>query len=238
MKRLILLSLILLSGCTMVSPDPGVEAVLVSKPIIFGHGGIDPAPVKTGRTIVAITTDAWYVDMKPQQKDLKVEDMMSSDGVPLHFDAIIRYRVTDSVKLMTKFGPKYYENNVQQEFFNQIRQQIRQHGMNDMAINTQAVGGGGSECRQGHARVLQESRSAAGTDRGYRRLRTGKPCSSRPPNLCSWSRSKCSGKLAPTAKTARHPEQRRDHADCSRAVKEGFTRKINRAYMKLLALTV
>lgn len=139
MKKLLIIVLIFLSACTRVAPDAGIEAVLIKKPWFFGHGGVVDTPVKTGLEFVAFTTEKVYVDMRPLQQDLKVSDMMSADGVPLHFDAIIRFRITDSVKLVTKFGDQYYDKNVQQEFFNQIRQQIRQHGMNDMAINTRSV---------------------------------------------------------------------------------------------------
>jgi hypothetical protein len=37
-------------GCSSYSPDAGHEVVLVEKPYIFGHGGVDSDPVKTGRT--------------------------------------------------------------------------------------------------------------------------------------------------------------------------------------------
>ena len=47
----------LLAGCFMPVIEPGFEGVLVEKPLIFGHGGVDPVPVKTGRSMVAITTD-------------------------------------------------------------------------------------------------------------------------------------------------------------------------------------
>jgi hypothetical protein len=37
---------------------------------------------------------------------------MSSDGVPLDFDAVIRLQVTDSVRLIANFGEKWFESNV------------------------------------------------------------------------------------------------------------------------------
>jgi hypothetical protein len=46
-----------LVGCSMYSPDAGHEVVLVKKPLVFGHDGVDDTPVKTGRTITAITTE-------------------------------------------------------------------------------------------------------------------------------------------------------------------------------------
>jgi hypothetical protein len=47
----------MLTGCRTYSPDAGHEIVLVEKPMIFGHGGVDPESVKTGLTIAALTTE-------------------------------------------------------------------------------------------------------------------------------------------------------------------------------------
>ena len=127
----------LLIGCT--KPDAGHESVLIMKPWIFGHGGVDPEPVKTGLAWIALTTDATIVSMLPQQFSVHFDDFMSSDGVPLDFDTIIRLQVTDSVSLIKNFGPNWYESNVEKEFVNRVRQAVRKHGMNETAINTQAI---------------------------------------------------------------------------------------------------
>lgn len=105
----ILIALALLSTCTLtrVAPDAGVEAVLVSKPLIFGLGGVQADPVKTRASWVFWTTEPVYVNMQPQQFDIAINDLMASDGIPLHFDAAIRLQVTDSVELIRKFGPRW-----------------------------------------------------------------------------------------------------------------------------------
>lgn len=41
--------------------------------------------------------------------------------------------------MISKFGEKWYENNVQAEFVNRVRQAIRKHGMNETAISTKAI---------------------------------------------------------------------------------------------------
>lgn len=46
-----------MAGCITPSIDAGHEGVLVAKPILFGHGGVDPTPATTGRVAVAPTTD-------------------------------------------------------------------------------------------------------------------------------------------------------------------------------------
>jgi regulator of protease activity HflC (stomatin/prohibitin superfamily) len=127
------------AGCKSIAPDAGQEAVLVKKPILFGHGGVDPTPIKTGRTFVAWTTSAVYVSVVPLQFTVHFEDLMSSDGVPLDFDAVIRLRIKDSVRLVAEFGPDWYKANVEAEFKNRVRQAVRKHGMNETAINASAI---------------------------------------------------------------------------------------------------
>jgi regulator of protease activity HflC (stomatin/prohibitin superfamily) len=126
-------------ACTSVSPGAGQEAVLIYKPWVFGHGGVEPQPVKTGRTYVAMSTESVLVSVQPQQFTVHFDDLMSKDGVPLDFDAVIRLRVTDSVKLVSKFGPDWYPANVEAEFRNRVRQEVRTHGMNETAIDSTAI---------------------------------------------------------------------------------------------------
>jgi regulator of protease activity HflC (stomatin/prohibitin superfamily) len=132
-------AMLTITGCTIVNPDVGHEAVLVEKPWIFGHGGVDPNPVPTGLTFAALSTSAIDVNMQPVQYEEKFVDLMSSDGVPLDFDTTIALQVSDSVDLIKRFGPSWYENNVEREFANTVRQSVRTHGMNEMAISTTAI---------------------------------------------------------------------------------------------------
>lgn len=90
MKVLAVVICAFLAGCGLASPDAGHEAVLVMKPLFFGHGGIYPEPIKTGRSLVALTTDVVDVVVVPTQYAVHFEDLMSLDGVPLDFDAVIR----------------------------------------------------------------------------------------------------------------------------------------------------
>lgn len=138
--RIILFALCVLSfGCQMATPDAGHEAVLVAKPWVFGHGGVFDDPVTTGSSFVAMTTNVIYVSLLPQQFEEHFDDLMSSDGVPLDFDAVIRLQVTDSVGIIKNFGPDWYGVNVKSEFRNRVRQAVRVHGMNETAISTTAI---------------------------------------------------------------------------------------------------
>ncbi len=54
-----------LGGCIAI--EAGHEGVLVEQPFFFGHGGVDLVPSKTGRVIVAATTQVIDVDVRPIQ---------------------------------------------------------------------------------------------------------------------------------------------------------------------------
>jgi regulator of protease activity HflC (stomatin/prohibitin superfamily) len=131
--------MLFLGGCGWAVPDAGHEAVLVKKPLIFGSGGVDKEPLKTGRHLIAVTTEPVYINMRPLQYTVHFEDLMSSDGVPLDFDAVIRLKVLDSVKLFENFGAEFYEANIEKEFSERLRQAVRKHGMNETAIDTNAI---------------------------------------------------------------------------------------------------
>ena len=130
---------LMLVGCSTVTPDAGHQVVLIEKPMIFGHGGIDPEPISTGRTFIALTTQDIDVNMQPQKYEVEMDDTMTSDGVPITFHAIVVLQITDSVKLITVFGPQWYENNVLEPYKTMVRQTVRQHGMNETAISTTAL---------------------------------------------------------------------------------------------------
>ena len=139
---LLALSVLILSaaaGCSSVSVDAGQEAVLIRKPLIFGHGGVDSTPIRTGRTFTAWTTQAVYVSMQPETYHLQIDDMMSKDGVPLDFSSTLRLKVNDSVQLVVGFGADWYKKNVEQAFFQSIRDAVKKRGMNEVAIDASAA---------------------------------------------------------------------------------------------------
>jgi regulator of protease activity HflC (stomatin/prohibitin superfamily) len=129
----------IMTGCSSYSPDAGHEIVLVKKPMIFGHGGVAPEPVKTGRTYAALTTDGIDVYMQPFKYETELPDTMTKDGVPITFHAIMVLKVTDSVLLIKNFGPDWYKNNLEEPFKTMVRQAVRKRGMNETAISTTAL---------------------------------------------------------------------------------------------------
>jgi len=142
-----ILSAVVVSACSTVQPDAGHEAVLVRKPLIFGSGGVDSTPVKTGLKYVAFTTAGIDVNMQPRRIDAEFTDLMTSDGVPIDFHAVISLQVTDSVKLVRDFGaeqgangtPGFWTRNLDQPFRTAVRDAVKAHGMNEMAIQATAA---------------------------------------------------------------------------------------------------
>jgi regulator of protease activity HflC (stomatin/prohibitin superfamily) len=130
---------LLATGCNKFSPDAGHEIVLVEKPWFFGHGGVDPDPIRTGLTFGAVTTDGVDVYMQPQKFETELPDTMTSDGVPITFHAISVIQVVDSVSLIKNFGADWYKNNMEEQFKTMVRQAVRKRGMNETAISTTAL---------------------------------------------------------------------------------------------------
>jgi len=134
----VVVMLLVVTSCNVqrIQPDVGYEAVLVKKPRFFGSGGVDKTPIKTGSTYVVSTTEAIMVNMQPQLFSFTADDMMTDGGIPLHLDPKIRLEVIDSVGLIEGFGAEWYQKNVETEFQAAVRQAVRKHGMNELAIQT------------------------------------------------------------------------------------------------------
>lgn len=142
MKRLIVALALFSCACSTVEPNAGEEAVLTYKPMFFGSGGVDETPIKTGLTYTAWTTYSTVVNMQPQRLDLEFQDLMTSDGVPIDFHAVVTYKITNSVRLVKDFGPDgatVFARNLEQPFRTAVRDAVKKRGMNEMAIQATAA---------------------------------------------------------------------------------------------------
>lgn len=153
---LMALGLMALVGCGSYAPDAGHQVVLIYKPWIFGHGGIDSEPVTTGRVYTAPSTDGIDVNMQPQRFDTEQPDIMTRDGVPVTFHAVAVIQIMDSVVLVKNFGPKWYENNLAQPWSTAIRQAVRKRGMNETAIEATAIDAIDEEIRAAVVATIKE----------------------------------------------------------------------------------
>jgi len=117
-----------LSGCIMPAIDAGHEGVLVTKPILFGHGGVEPVPATTGRAMVAPTTEVIDVDIRPVQHSEHFE-IISAENAPVSFDAFLNANVLEgrSPELISRFGPNWYANNVKEAFRTFVREEVQKY---------------------------------------------------------------------------------------------------------------
>lgn len=141
MKRIVCVSLVCVSlcACSKIDVQPGHESVLIETPWIFGHGGVDPEPVKPGTSLVAITTNAYDVGMVPFTMDEEFDDIMPKDNNPIDYHAALRLRITDSVALISKFQWDWYKNDLQRPFQTMNRQIVRQYTMPELALEQTVV---------------------------------------------------------------------------------------------------
>lgn len=119
---------LLLMGTACVAIEAGHEGVLVEQPFIFGHGGVDPVPSKTGRVWVVPTTKAIHVDVRPIQY-AEHFDILSAENAPVSFDAFLIAKVVEgrSPELIAKYGPNWYQNNVKEAFRTFVREEVQKY---------------------------------------------------------------------------------------------------------------
>ena len=113
-------------GC--VANEAGHEGVLVEQPFFFGHGGVDPVPTKTGRVVVAPTTNVIDVDIRPVQYSEHF-DIISAENAPVSFDAFLIANVVEgrSPELIARYGPNWYRNNVKEAFRTFVREEVQKY---------------------------------------------------------------------------------------------------------------
>jgi regulator of protease activity HflC (stomatin/prohibitin superfamily) len=105
------------------------------------------------------------VNMQPRQQELTFDDLFTKDGVPLDFHAAVQYQVTDSVKLVTDFGADdskdgmgFFKRNLEQSFRMLVRDAVKKHGLNEMAINVSAAAAVDEEVTKGLKQLIADTR--------------------------------------------------------------------------------
>ncbi|MBR5335615.1 MAG: SPFH domain-containing protein [Bacteroidaceae bacterium] len=137
----LLLCAVTFSSCIQVAPDYGQEAVLIHKPWIFGHGGVDEKPIETGLSYTWLSTDYVIVNMLPQKYDETLDDVTSNDNTLLDFNTQIQLQVKDnkSSVLIANYGLNWYENVVRERYRNTVRNYISKYGPFDLMSNREVL---------------------------------------------------------------------------------------------------
>jgi len=111
------------TSCYRVQPDGGQESVLIYKPMIFGHGGVDKDPVSTGSTWCVFTTDHVEFSITPTTITEEFKNMIPSDNTPVSFSAYLKCRIIEGKTpiLLEKFQKDWYKNSIQSTFRTMVR---------------------------------------------------------------------------------------------------------------------
>ena len=128
-------SLIVLTSCYRVKPDAGEESVLVYKPIIFGHGGVEEEPVSTGATWCVFTTDHKEFPITPITITEDFTNMIPSDNTPVSFSVYLKCQIRkgQTPLLYKNFGADWYLHNLQASFRTMVRDKASAFKMFELA---------------------------------------------------------------------------------------------------------
>ena len=125
------------TSCHRITPGAGEEAVLVAKPMFFGHGGVDMEPVKTGSIWAWWTTEGQIVNVWPQQFNETLDDAASNDNTLLDFKTSIKLKVKDghSAILISNYGPDWYKRVIRDMYVNTVRNYVSRFNPFDLMSN-------------------------------------------------------------------------------------------------------
>jgi regulator of protease activity HflC (stomatin/prohibitin superfamily) len=122
----ILVALITYMGFThSVTVKPGSEVVFIDQPYFFGHEGVRPVTLKSGRELVWDTTKEVEVSMVPQVIQVNFDDISSKDNILLDFATSVQFQVTDAAAMTSKYGDNWFNNNVLQPYSMIVRQNVK-----------------------------------------------------------------------------------------------------------------
>jgi len=139
MKKVIipmLFALVLsISSCYRVMPDAGKESVLIYKPFLFGHGGVDDTPISTGSTWCVVTTEYKEFPITPITITEDFTNMIPSDNTPVSFSAYLKCQIQKGKTpgLYKNFSAEWYEHSLQVTFRTMVRDKASAFKMFDLA---------------------------------------------------------------------------------------------------------
>lgn len=138
MKLLKLLPVLIITlfftSCNLVEVNGDEEAVLIKKPWIFGHGGVEETPITAGSEACAPSTDEVIFKTTPVAYSEEFINLISDDNVPLDFETHLTLQIGKGTtpELYKKFDPNWYQNNVSPKFRSLVRDKISSYKMQDL----------------------------------------------------------------------------------------------------------
>lgn len=123
------------TSCYRVQPDAGQESVLVYKPLIFGHGGVEETPISTGAEWCVWTTEHKEFQITPLTITEDFTNMIPSDNTPVSFSAYLKIQIRKGSTpfLYKNFSAEWYANSLQASFRTMVRDKASAFKMFDLA---------------------------------------------------------------------------------------------------------
>ena len=144
MKKIIIRSMLALGAMFMMtgcfSPSKvaaGEEGVMIKKPWIFGHGGVEVEPLLTGLTWTVWSTQVKRVSVKPFNQNETFDDLITADNNPVDFKVHLTFKHIKGKTpiLVEQFGADWYKNKVREPLRASVREFTKSHLMFDMTTN-------------------------------------------------------------------------------------------------------
>jgi hypothetical protein len=132
---LAILATFTMTSCSGVSPNAGHERVLVMKPWFFGHGGVDPTPVSTGLSYVALSTSDIDFQITPITYTEDFVNLIPADNTPLSVSVYPKLQIISGMTpgLLKNFDTSWYKHNFEAPFRTAVRDQFGLYKMFDLA---------------------------------------------------------------------------------------------------------
>jgi regulator of protease activity HflC (stomatin/prohibitin superfamily) len=119
------------ASCDVAKVDGDEEGVFTLQPYFFGTGGVDYKPLKEGTEWYVPTTKFTVLKVSPQQYEEEFDDIITNNNTPVDLGAYLTLQIKkgNTPLLIEKFGEQWYENNIQQQFRQFVRNEISKYEM-------------------------------------------------------------------------------------------------------------
>lgn len=109
-----------------ITTDPGFETVIVDKPYFFGHQGVRDETQKTGAGWFWLSSQGVAVPNTPFKLDETFDDLSTSNNNFLDYNSYLTIRILNPAMLLDKYGSKWYENNIKEQYRTIVRNVVRE----------------------------------------------------------------------------------------------------------------
>jgi regulator of protease activity HflC (stomatin/prohibitin superfamily) len=139
MKLLLaILATAILTGCHLVSTEPGHETIIVDYPWFFGHGGIRAETQKQGASWYWFSTNSQLVALTPSKYDEPLDHLATGDNNFINYQSYIVLQWHEPVYNAVNFGAdpsKWYVNNLKEQYRTIVRDVTKKYAMTAIMID-------------------------------------------------------------------------------------------------------